>query len=276
MKKIMMTLAAVLCCAMTTTVFTACEEEKSYSTTYGYEVVQEKDVTELFGSKYYLTDEASTVQAAFNSAIGTNGSYYDMHDHNKDAEMKSACAAVQQRYANNLESIYMKFSLIRITGSADPAIGNKKEVIATYEFGKALTTSYVIYSVETNSNEALAALEAKKSELGDSLYKECKSSLIYLLGSVRTSSSTSGSSSSSATVIRSSVYQSRLSKENILSYPKVDSEKNNQNVCDWCELITSDLEPLTLAVDATVVVMKTGLLNNEKKGVWAKTFKPNI
>ena len=134
----------------------------------------------------------------------------------------------------------------------------------------------MIYSVETNSNEALAALEAKKSELGDSLYKECKSSLIYLLGSVRTSSSTSGSSSSSATVIRSSVYQSRLSKENILSYPKVDSEKNNQNVCDWCELITSDLEPLTLAVDATVVVMKTGLLNNEKKGVWAKTFKPNI
>jgi hypothetical protein len=268
MKKILMTLAAVLCCTMTTTVFTACESEESYPTTYGYEVVQETDITELFGTKYYLSSEAQTVQAAFNNAIGTDGKYYNMHDRSMDSEMKSACAQVQSRYANNLESIYMKFNLIRTTATADPDKKDTKEIIGTYELGKAVNTPYVVYSVETSSTESLDALEAKKSELGDSIYEECKTSLLYLLGYA--------SSSGGVSIHRKSVYESQLGNEKVTGYPYKDSEENSQKVCDWCNYITGHLEPLTLAVNGTVNVVKTGLLNKQKTVVWTKTFEPNI
>jgi hypothetical protein len=44
----------------------------------------------------------------------------------------------------------------------------------------------------------------------------------------------------------------------------------------WCDLITSTLNPLILAVPATVTVVKTGVINKEKTVVWTKTFQPNI
>ena len=68
MKKILMTLAAVLCCAMTTTVFTACgsdgdstppvPEVVSYQVDYSLEFPQETTQgTNLFGNLYLLCDK---------------------------------------------------------------------------------------------------------------------------------------------------------------------------------------------------------------------------
>jgi hypothetical protein len=222
----------------------------------------------MLGSSYYKDSEASTVLAAFNSAIGVNGNIYNTHDNNMDAEMKSACAQVQSRYANSLESIYMKFNLWRSTVTSDPDGKNTKEIIATYELGKALSSPYVEYNVEMSSSEAFAALEAKKSELSDSIYDQCNKSLRYLLGRV----STTGS----VTILNKSVYQTQLSNNNVVDIPYPDTEANAQKVRDWCDLITERLNPLTLAVPATVTVVKTGVINEQKTVVWTKTFQPNI
>ena len=268
MKKILMTLAAVLCCTISNTVLTSCSSETKYNTTYSYEVEQEKSLADMLGSNYYKADEASTVLAAFNSAIGANGVMYNMLDHIMDTEMKSACAQVQSTYASSVQSIYMKFNLWRNSYTSDPDGKNTKELIASYEMGKALNSPYVEYSVETSSDDSFAALEAKKSELSDSIYDSCSKSLRYLLGRV----STSGSITSYST----SVYQAKLMSQDVVDYPYPDTEENAQKVREWCDLITSTLNPLTLAVPATVTVVKTGVINEQKTVVWTKTFQPNI
>ena len=65
-------------------------------------------------------------------------------------------------------------------------------MIATYELGQALTTPYVTYSFASSEDEAYAALEAKKEELGDSLYKLNRRTLLKIVGR-HTSYSTSQS-----------------------------------------------------------------------------------
>ena len=236
MKKYLMTLAAVLCCTISNIVLTSCEAEKSYPTMYRYEVEQKKELSDLLGSRYYTSSDSRSVQDAFNAAIGsTNGNY--SQNRNMDAEMKSACDQVQSRYVDT------------------------KEAIGEYVIGKAVNTPYVDYSVETTGNEARAALDAMKSELGDSLYKVCRKSLSYLLGYTSTSSSTGSSSTGSSTVssisISTSVYENVLQKEYITVKPWEDTEAHDRTVREWCDYITQNLDPLTLAVGGTVNVVKT-------------------
>ena len=274
-----MTLAAVLCCTISNIVLTSCEAEKSYPTMYRYEVEQKKELSDLLGSRYYTSSDSRSVQDAFNAAIGsTNGNY--SQNRNMDAEMKSACDQVQSRYVNSIESTYMKFILWRITTSADPDSQDTKEAIGEYVVGKAVNTPYVDYSVETTGNEARAALDAMKSELGDSLYKVCRKSLSYLLGYTSTSSSTGSSSTGSSTVssisISTSVYENVLQKEYITVKPWEDTEAHDRTVREWCDYITQNLDPLTLAVGGTVNVVKTGVINKQKTVLWTKTFEPNL
>ena len=89
-----MTFAAVLCCVMTATVFTACgDDDTSYPATYKYDVVVAEA---FFNSEQY--SEVKTVEAAFKHAIGADASYYEMLKNPKDAEMKAECEAVRKQY----------------------------------------------------------------------------------------------------------------------------------------------------------------------------------
>jgi len=135
MKKIMMTLAAVLCCAMTMTVFTACssDDETSYSTTYHYRVHLISYLTQCDITEYH------EVQNAFDVAVGDVGGetinkvYYTP----KDEEMKAKCEAVKNKY-KNLKSNYMKFELLRISSYSSNPTFEVKDVIAIYELGSSV------------------------------------------------------------------------------------------------------------------------------------------
>jgi hypothetical protein len=135
MKKILMTLAAVLCCAMTTTVFTACggDDDTSYSTTYHYRVHFASYLTQCDITEYH------EVQNAFDVAVGDVGgeTINKVYHTPQDEEMKAKCEAVKKQY-NNLKSNYMKFELLRISSNSSNPTVEVKDVIAIYELGNSV------------------------------------------------------------------------------------------------------------------------------------------
>ena len=147
MKKYLMTLAAVLCCAMTTTMFVACgdDEEKSYD---GYVYSVELDVLNSIG----YSAEAATLQTAFYQAIGYDGNVYKTYNSSQDDAMKNACEAVKTQYANSIKSTFLRFYLVRdvidVQGNRD------KKTIAVYDFGTVTKTPHVKYSYATDYDEA--------------------------------------------------------------------------------------------------------------------------
>ena len=121
-----MTFAAVLCCTMTTTLFTACgDDETGYPATYKYDVVVAEA---FFNSEQY--SEVKTVEAAFKHAIGADASYYEMLKNPKDAEMKAECEAVRKQYENTVQFPYLKLGLVRTTATAEPGKVDEKDTIA--------------------------------------------------------------------------------------------------------------------------------------------------
>ena len=250
-----MTFAAVLCCVMTATVFTACgDDDTSYPATYRYEVRLEQ------GSVAY-TQELQEVLAAFNHAVGADAYYQTKLKSPKDEEMKAECEVVRKRY-ENIQSAYMKFYLIRITATAEPGKEAKGDVIATYELGQALTTPYVTYSFASSEDVAYKALEAKKEELGDSLYKLNRRTLLKIVGR-HTSYSTS-----------QSLYEQTFS-EVFGKYFK-ESQNDEEQIILHCEGIAETCSTEPLAVDVTVSVSKIGLLDKKETKIWEKTFKANM
>ena len=260
MKKILMALASVLCCAMTTTVFTSCSSEENHPVTYRYEV-------KLVDVVRYYTDEANQLQAAFNSAVGTNGTVYTHYQENQDSKMRSACDAVKKQYTN-INSVYLKFDLVRIAA----AVGSQdvSTVIASYEFGMALTMPYVYYSIVTNRDEAYAALEAKKATLDEETYNASLETLKALVGK-RTVTPLSSGGVSIHTVL--SKFENEFNEQFLL--PWQDNEGSTQSIVERCDNIANQYGNGVLAVDVVVSVVKTGVLNKQVGEVWKKTFPAN-
>ena len=260
MKKIMMTLAALLCCAVTT-VFTSCSGDEEHPVTYRYEV-------KLVDVIRYYTSEANQLQAAFNSAVGTNGTIYTNYKESQDSKMRSACDAVKKQYTN-IQSVYLKFDLIRIAS----AVGSEdvSTVIATYEFGQALTTPYVKYSIVTNREEAYAALEAKKATLDEETYNASLETLKALVGKYTVTTLPSGGT-------KTEVILSEFENEFAEDFPKAwqDNETSTQNLITRCDNIANVHANDVLAVDVVVSVVKTGVLNKQVGKVWEKAFPANV
>jgi hypothetical protein len=261
MKKILMTLAAVLCCAMTTTVFTACDSDDNvtYKKTYMYEVKLDTQVS--VGS----SDEAKTILDAFNNALEVNSNVYNTFESPKDKDMKSKCDAVSKQFTN-VKSAYLVYNLYRVTLDPTPGASELKESIATYQFGQALTTPYVTYALSSNETDAYAALEAKKGSLEEKVYNASLKTLRRLLGYHR-STSTSYTSSSSA-------FESKLSKIAGSYFP--ESKDDEQYVIQLCDSIAQAHAKDTLAVEAVVKLSTVGLINNQEKEIWKHTFPANF
>ena len=130
-----MTLAAVLYCAMTTTVFTSCnnDDETSYSTTYRYRVHLISYLSQCDITEYH------EVQNAFDVAVGDVGgeTINKVYNTPQDDAMKAKCEAVKKQY-NNLKSNYMKFELLRISSNSSNPTVEAKDVIAIYELGSSV------------------------------------------------------------------------------------------------------------------------------------------
>lgn len=265
MKKYLMTIAAVLCCLETTTVFTSCDNDGkvTYTTSYIY------DVRLDYQASVCYADDARNAQAAFNDAIGTDGTTYKSYQSNQDSKMKSACEAVKEQFANT-RSTYMKFDLYRTTASAEPGYEPKEELIETYVMGQALSKPFVLYSIGTNQDEAYAALEAKKDNLDEKVYKASLRTLITLLGRHTSSISQSGTVSSNINSAFETYFNFAFTKA------WEDRQENDTYIASVCDSIAAAHASDTLAVQATVTFSKTGFLNNQVTEIWNRTFTINV
>lgn len=272
MKKFLMTLAALLCCVMTTAVFTACGDEDT-PTTYRYQVALDKRSSQYVDQVLYNATEEKEVLDALNQAIKYDGTVYTHYSEKQDDLMKAACEAVKKAYADKVpNSIYMKFDLYRIdseTGQSEMA-----EIIGSYELGQALTKPYVTYSIVTNHDEAYKALKTKQASLDTKVYEATFNTLKTLVGlhTVVTDTLSSGAISTKYYDLHS-VFEDHF--KDMFGNLYLDSENGSNTIISYCDSVADSHANDTLTVEAVVAIQKTNFLTNECADVWRKTFQSN-
>jgi hypothetical protein len=272
MKKIMMTLAALLCCVMTTAVFTACGDEET-PTTYRYQIVLDKRSSQYTDQILYNATEESEVQNALNKAINYDGTMYKHYAEKQDELMKAACEAVRTSYLDKVpNSVYMKFDLYRIDSEAGSS--EMAEIIGSYELGQALTKPYVTYSIVTNHDEAYKSLMAKKALLEADVYEASFATLNTLIGVHLVVTDTLPSGGISTKYLnKHSVFEDHY--KDLFGNLYLDTENGSNVIVSYCDSVAQSHANDTLAVDAVVAIQKTNFLTSECEDVWRKTFRAN-
>ena len=272
MKKFLMTLAALLCCVMTTAVFTACGDEDT-PTTYRYQVALDKRSSQYVNQVLYNATEEKDVLDALNQAIKYDGTVYTHYSEKQDDLMKAACEAVKKAYADKVpNSIYMKFDLYRIDSEAGQS--EMAEIIGSYELGQALTKPYVTYSIVTNHDEAYKALKTKQASLDTKVYEATFNTLKTLVGlhTVVTDTLSSGAISTKY-YDQHSVFEDHF--KDMFGNLYLDSENGSNTIISYCDSVADSHANDTLTVEAVVAIQKTNFLTNECADVWRKTFQSN-
>jgi hypothetical protein len=272
MKKFLMTLAALVCCVMTTAVFTACGDEDT-PTTYRYQVALDKRSSQYVDQVLYNATEEKEVLDALNQAIKYDGTVYTHYSEKQDDLMKAACEAVKKAYADKVpNSIYMKFDLYRIDSEAGQS--EMAEIIGSYELGQALTKPYVTYSIVTNHDEAYKALKTKQASLDTKVYEATFNTLKTLVGlhTVVTDTLSSGAISTKYYDLHS-VFEDHF--KDMFGNLYLDSENGSNTIISYCDSVADSHANDTLTVEAVVAIQKTNFLTNECADVWRKTFQSN-
>lgn len=272
MRKFLMTLAALICCVMTTTVFTACGDEDT-PTTYRYQVALDKRSSQYVDQVLYNATEEKEVLDALNQAIKYDGTVYTHYSEKQDDLMKAACEAVKKAYADKVpNSIYMKFDLYRIDSEAGQS--EMAEVIGSYELGQALTKPYVTYSIVTNHDDAYKALKTKQASLDTKVYEATFNTLKTLVGlhTVVTDTLSSGAISTKY-YDQHSVFEDHF--KDMFGNLYLDSENGSNTIISYCDSVADSHANDTLTVEAVVAIQKTNFLTNECADVWRKTFQSN-
>lgn len=272
MRKFLMTLAALVCCVMTTAVFTACGDEDT-PTTYRYQVALDKRSSQYVDQVLYNATEEKEVLDALNQAIKYDGTVYTHYSEKQDDLMKAACEAVKKAYADKVpNSIYMKFDLYRIDSEAGQS--EMAEIIGSYELGQALTKPYVTYSIVTNHDEAYKALKTKQASLDTKVYEATFNTLKTLVGlhTVVTDTLSSGAISTKYYDLHS-VFEDHF--KDMFGNLYLDSENGSNTIISYCDSVADSHANDTLTVEAVVAIQKTNFLTNECADVWRKTFQSN-
>ena len=272
MRKFLMTLAALVCCVMTTAVFTACGDEDT-PTTYRYQVALDKRSSQYVDQVLYNATEEKDVLDALNQAIKYDGTVYTHYSEKQDDLMKAACEAVKKAYADKVpNSIYMKFDLYRIDSEAGQS--EMAEIIGSYELGQALTKPYVTYSIVTNHDEAYKALKTKQASLDTKVYEATFNTLKTLVGlhTVVTDTLSSGAISTKYYDLHS-VFEDHF--KDMFGNLYLDSENGSNTIISYCDSVADSHANDTLTVEAVVAIQKTNFLTNECADVWRKTFQSN-
>lgn len=272
MKKILMTLAALVCCVMTTAVFIACDDEDT-PTTYRYQIALDKRSSQYVDQILYNAREEKEVLNALNVAIKYDGTMYKHYSEKQDDLMKAACEAVKNAYADKVpNSVYMKFDLYRIDSEAGQS--EMAEIIGSYELGQALTKPYVTYSIVTNHDEAYKALKTKQASLDTKVYEATFNTLKTLVGlhTVVTDTLSSGAISTKY-YDQHSVFEDHF--KDMFSNLYLDSENGSNTIISYCDSVADSHANDTLTVEAVVAIQKTNFLTNECADVWRKTFQSN-
>lgn len=272
MKKILMTLTAILCCVMTTAVLTACDDEDT--TTYRYQIALDLRSSKYVDKDLYDATEEQKVLDALNQAIKYDGTIYKHYSDRQDELMKAACEAVKEAYADKVpNSIYMKFDLYRVDSEAGKS--EMAEIIGSYELGQALTKPYVTYSIVTNHDEAYAELKVKQPTLSTDVYQATLATLETLVGvHTETTDTLSSGVISTKNVDKYSVFEKHYKDMFNDLYP--DTENGSSTIRTYCDSVAVSHANDILAVDAVVAIQKTNFLTNESADVWRKAFKANV
>lgn len=267
-----MTLAALLCCVMTTAVFTACGDEDT-PTTYRYQIALDKRSSQYTGQILYDATEELEVLNALNKAINYDGTMYKHYADRQDYLMKAACEAVKNAYADKVpNSIYMKFDLYRVDSEAGSS--EVAEIIGSYELGQALTKPYVTYSISTNHDEAYKALKARQALLDADVYAASFATLNTLVGIHMSVTDTLPSGGTSTKYLdQYSVFEDHY--KDMVGNLYLDTEDRNNAIVAYCDSVAQSHADDILAVEAVVAVQKTNFLTGECEDVWRKTFKSN-
>ena len=253
MKKILMTLAAVLCCAMTTTVFTACGDENltpESSVAGAYQYWVELDMMSSYG--YYQT-EASTLKNSLNLAVGLDGNIYKKtYFSNQDKQMKAACEEVVAQYPN-LQSLLLTFKLYGNNGVAGQTVE-----VAGLKAGKSLETPYAMVLFDANYDTKAMRV------VMDSLY------------SLKTASD-------SATVERlrrkTNDFRTKIlldvkdSIKDVNEVWKVEKDLDSYNQAFFNQIADAVQEPDSLFYDFNFLVTKVSLPEITRSMVWEKNYK---
>ena len=272
MRNFLMTLAALVCCVMTTAVFTACGDEDT-PTTYRYQVALDKRSSQYVDQVLYNATEEKDVLDALNQAIKYDGTVYTHYSEKQDDLMKAACEVVKKAYADKVpNSIYMKFDLYRIDSEAGQS--EMAEIIGSYELGQALTKPYVTYSIVTNHDEAYKALKTKQASLDTKVYEATFNTLKTLVGlhTVVTDTLSSGAISTKY-YDQHSVFEDHF--KDMFGNLYLDSENGSNTIISYCDSVADSHANDTLTVEAVVAIQKTNFLTNECADVWRKTFQSN-
>ena len=272
MRNFLMTLAALVCCVMTTAVFTACGDEDT-PTTYRYQIALDKRSSQFVDQILYNATEEKDVLDALNQAIKYDGTVYTHYSEKQDDLMKAACEAVKKAYADKVpNSIYMKFDLYRIDSEAGQS--EMAEIIGSYELGQALTKPYVTYSIVTNHDEAYKALKTKQASLDTKVYEATFNTLKTLVGlhTVVTDTLSSGAISTKY-YDQHSVFEDHF--KDMFGNLYLDSENGSNTIISYCDSVADSHANDTLTVEAVVAIQKTNFLTNECADVWRKTFQSN-
>ena len=272
MRNFLMTLAALVCCVMTTAVFTACGDEDT-PTTYRYQVALDKRSSQYVDQVLYNATEEKEVLDALNQAIKYDGTVYTHYSEKQDDLMKAACEAVKKAYADKVpNSIYMKFDLYRVDSEAGQS--EMAEIIGSYELGQALTKPYVTYSIVTNHDEAYKALKTKQASLDTKVYEATFNTLKTLVGlhTVVTDTLSSGAISTKY-YDQHSVFEDHF--KDMFGNLYLDSENGSNTIISYCDSVADSHANDTLTVEAVVAIQKTNFLTNECADVWRKTFQSN-
>ncbi len=272
MKKFLMTLAALVCCVMTTAVFTACGDEDT-PTTYRYQVALDKRSSQYVDQILYNATEEKEVLDALNQAIKYDGTVYTHYSEKQDDLMKAACEAVKKAYADKVpNSIYMKFDLYRIDSEAGQS--EMAEIIGSYELGQALTKPYVTYSIVTNHDEAYKALKTKQASLDTKVYEATFNTLKTLVGiHMEVTDTLSSGAISTKYYDQHSVFEDHF--KDMFGNLYLDSENGSNTIISYCDSVADSHTNDTLTVEAVVAIQKTNFLTNECADVWRKTFQSN-
>ena len=255
MKKLMMTLAAVLCCAMTTAVFTACGDDdvETLPVAGKYQYWVKLDYTE---SKAYNKTEQELLIAAMNKAVGLNGTVYEKtYNSRKDNEMKAACEAVLKQYSN-LESLYLVFYLMTNDGEY-----GKEVAVSKLEAGLCMSRPYAKITMDDTKYDTkrMKALADSLNNTGNPADKDKWKAIQKTTNENRTK----------VTLF----FKEKLKDVAGTWYYAESLEPWN---AEYFNRLAAQLEIDTLAYDFTLTIRKETVPNYKNEVIWTKTFKANI
>ena len=255
-----MTLAAVLCCAMTTEVFTACGDD---DVTTPPVAGKYKYWVEANSLDFEVCDytEATTIQKALNKAVGLNeyNVFEKTYNSRKDAEMKAACEAVLKQYTDT-KSLYLLYVLMTNDGE-----NGKNVPVAQLIGGRSTITPCAKISMDFNNDtkEFIAVCDSLKKlkTPADSLKAdEFKTEA----NARRTNITNDFNNAMKIFKNENNKYKWWIDNENLAKY----------NAAYFDGIAAPHLND-SLAYDVTITIEKWSLPSNKTEQIWTHTFKKN-